>query len=53
MFIIDAATFRSIRPSSGLEYSSCFNDRHFQNGEDSRLSVGAGVVGVGSGFSSL
>ena len=33
--------------------SSCFNDRHFPMGENSRLSVGAGVVGVGSGFFSL
>ena len=37
MFIVDDATFRSVRPSSGLEYSSCFNDRHFQNGDISPI----------------
>ena len=42
---VDVVTFRYVRPSSGLGYSSCFNDGHFQNGETGGRQQGEGWLG--------
>ena len=55
MFIVDGATFRSIRPSSGLEYNTVLASMIdiFKMVKRVGCELGQGWLGVSSGFSSL